>query len=60
MRNKDIVSANPWRVLRHAGVCASLAAKSGKLPREISTSEVQAELVRQGADVGAARPGEKA
>ncbi|MBI4206657.1 MAG: FAD-dependent oxidoreductase [Betaproteobacteria bacterium] len=37
-----------------AGACASLAAESGKLPREISASEVQAELVRQGADLGAA------
>ena len=42
-----------------AGACASLAAKSCKLPREISASEVQAELVRQGANLGAARPVEK-
>ena len=34
-----------------AGVCASLAAKSGKLPREISTSEVQAELVEKNLDL---------
>lgn len=35
-----------------AGACASLAAKAGKLPREISASKVQAELIRQGADLG--------
>lgn len=38
-----------------AGVCASLAAESGKLPREISASKVQAELARQGADLGTTR-----
>lgn len=42
-----------------AGVCAALAAKSGKFPREISTSQVQAELVRQGANLGAGRPVKK-
>lgn len=35
-----------------AGVCAALAAESGKLPREISVNDVQRELLNQGADLG--------
>jgi hypothetical protein len=35
-----------------AGVCAALAAATGKPPREVPTDAVQAELVRQGADLG--------
>jgi hypothetical protein len=35
-----------------AGVCAALAAKSGKSPRDIPAVEVQQELVRQGANIG--------
>lgn len=35
-----------------AGICAALAAKSGKSPRDIPAVEVQQELVRQGANIG--------
>lgn len=35
-----------------AGVCAALAAKSGKSPNGVAIQEVQTELVRQGADLG--------
>jgi hypothetical protein len=35
-----------------AGVCAALAASSGKTPRDVPVEAVQAELVRQGADLG--------
>jgi hypothetical protein len=34
-----------------AGVCAALAAATGKTPREVPTEAVQAELMRQGADL---------
>jgi hypothetical protein len=34
-----------------AGVCAALAARRGVMPREISATRVQAELVRQGASL---------
>jgi hypothetical protein len=32
-----------------AGVCGALAARSGRLPRQVPSSEVQEELLRQGA-----------
>jgi hypothetical protein len=35
-----------------AGVCAALAARSGRIPRQIPAGEVQEELRRQGAYVG--------
>lgn len=35
-----------------AGVCAALAARSGKSPRGVRSDQVQAELVRQGAVLG--------
>jgi hypothetical protein len=35
-----------------AGVCAALAAAAGRSPRAIPIREVQAELLRQGADLG--------
>lgn len=35
-----------------AGVCAALAAACGVAPRDVSISDVQAELLRQGADLG--------
>ena len=35
-----------------AGVCAALAARAGRPPREVPAREVQAELLRQGADLG--------
>jgi glycine/D-amino acid oxidase-like deaminating enzyme len=35
-----------------AGVCAALAAARGVAPRDVSISDVQAELLRQGADLG--------
>ncbi|SFK54143.1 FAD dependent oxidoreductase [Geodermatophilus ruber] len=38
-----------------AGVCAALAATSGRPPRQVEVAAVQAELVRQGADLGARR-----
>jgi hypothetical protein len=34
-----------------AGVCAALAARHGTIPRSVPVSEVQSELVRQGADL---------
>jgi hypothetical protein len=34
-----------------AGVCAALAAKAGKTPRQVPVREVQRELVRQGASL---------
>ena len=37
-----------------AGVCAALAARSGRTPREVPASAVHEELSRQGADLGAA------
>jgi hypothetical protein len=37
-----------------AGVCAALAVRYGKPPRSVPVREVQSELVRQGADLGAA------
>jgi hypothetical protein len=36
-----------------AGVCAALAAASGRTPRQVAVAAVQAELIRQGADLGA-------
>jgi hypothetical protein len=36
-----------------AGICAALAASSGRPPRQVDVAAVQAELVRQGADLGA-------
>jgi hypothetical protein len=36
-----------------AGVCAALAAAAGRAPREVEIAAVQAELIRQGADLGA-------
>jgi hypothetical protein len=35
-----------------AGVCAALAAERGKVPRDIPATDVQIELLRQGADLG--------
>jgi hypothetical protein len=35
-----------------AGVCAALAAASACTPRQVETAAVQAELIRQGADLG--------
>lgn len=37
-----------------AGVCAALASRSGRVPREVQAPDVQRELRRQGADLGAA------
>jgi hypothetical protein len=37
-----------------AGVCAALAARSGRIPRQVAASEVQRELLQQGASL---RPG---
>jgi hypothetical protein len=34
-----------------AGVCAALAARTGRSPRELPAREVQRELARQGADI---------
>jgi hypothetical protein len=34
-----------------AGVCAALAARTGKRPRDLSAAQVQHELRRQGADL---------
>ncbi len=34
-----------------AGVCAALAARSGRIPRQVAASEVQRELLRQGASL---------
>jgi hypothetical protein len=34
-----------------AGVCAAIAAKTGKTPRQVSVGEVQRELVRQEASL---------
>lgn len=36
-----------------AGVCAALAVRQGKPARALAAAEVQAELIRQGADLGA-------
>jgi hypothetical protein len=36
-----------------AGACAALAAAGGRAPREVEIAAVQAELIRQGADLGA-------
>jgi hypothetical protein len=36
-----------------AGVCAALAAAAGCAPRQVEVAAVQAELIRQGADLGA-------
>ncbi len=38
-----------------AGVCAALAARAGKSPREVPAVDVQQELKRQGADLGETR-----
>jgi len=38
-----------------AGVCAALAARSGRRPREVPAVEVQRELSSQGADLGSAQ-----
>jgi hypothetical protein len=35
-----------------AGVCAALAARAGKSPHDVRATDVQAELLRQGADLG--------
>jgi hypothetical protein len=35
-----------------AGVCAALAATAGRAPRQVGIDAVQAELIRQGADLG--------
>jgi hypothetical protein len=44
-----------------AGVCAALAAASGRRPRDVDIAAVQAELIRQGADLGAqgSQPGDR-
>jgi hypothetical protein len=44
-----------------AGVCAALAAASGRRPRDVDIAAVQAELIRQGADLGAqgTQPGDR-
>jgi hypothetical protein len=34
-----------------AGVCTALAARSGRIPREIPASDVQRELLQQGASL---------
>jgi hypothetical protein len=34
-----------------AGVCAALASRSGRIPRQIPAEEVQRELLRQGASL---------
>jgi FAD dependent oxidoreductase len=34
-----------------AGVCAALAARSGRIPRQVAASDVQRELLRQGASL---------
>jgi hypothetical protein len=39
-----------------AGVCAALAARSGRPPRDIAAEEVQQELIRQGAALRCAAP----
>ncbi|MBI3105773.1 MAG: FAD-dependent oxidoreductase [Candidatus Rokubacteria bacterium] len=39
-----------------AGVCAALAARSGRPPRDVPAPEVQDELRRQGAALGPSRP----
>jgi hypothetical protein len=39
-----------------AGVCAALAAKQGKSPRDVRAREVQAGLLAQGANLGEQRP----
>jgi hypothetical protein len=43
-----------------AGACAALAARSGRLPRDIAVTDVQSELVRQGAKLGEERHARKA
>jgi hypothetical protein len=43
-----------------AGVCAALAAASGRSPREVEITAVQTELVRQGADLGKRGSGREA
>jgi hypothetical protein len=35
-----------------AGVCAAIAARSGKSPKEVAVRAVQSELIRQGANLG--------
>lgn len=40
-----------------AGVCGALAARSGRIPRDVPAVQVQKELERQGADIGSARLG---
>ncbi len=45
-----------------AGVCAALAARTGRAPRDVPATDVQQELLRQGANLGASaapagRPG---
>jgi hypothetical protein len=35
-----------------AGVCAALASQHGKAPRDVRAADVQAELLRQGANLG--------
>ncbi|ADH84857.1 FAD-dependent oxidoreductase [Desulfurivibrio alkaliphilus] len=39
-----------------AGVCAALAVKTGRIPRSLPAGEVQAELLRQGAELGIKKP----
>lgn len=39
-----------------AGVCAALAARARRSPREVPVAEVQHELIRQGADIGGTSP----
>lgn len=39
-----------------AGVCAALAVRLGQSPRDVPFRQVQAELLRQGADLGRVRP----
>jgi hypothetical protein len=41
-----------------AGVCAALAVKQGQAPRSIDYREVQAELLRQGANLRGIKVGE--
>ena len=39
-----------------AGVCAALAAHGGTAPRDVPAADVQAELRRQGPNLGSPRP----
>ncbi|MDW7772598.1 MAG: FAD-dependent oxidoreductase [Desulfobulbaceae bacterium] len=37
-----------------AGICAAIAVLTGRTPRKVPAGEVQAELIRQGVDLGRA------